>query len=197
MRKKIKEGRRLTIDLRAFVGSVFDTTEVNVGLVREDEPSWNEPLVSREQNQLQETVLKEEITLPRTENDVYFLHWESHLFNLALDHRDHPLKVICLHDLSREADDVCAVYRVDMFRSCLRCKHTQNPCTTAHVQNHLVLEEMPVPKDRLLECIHSRVVFQDLLHMHTTKKEKEETIKRSAIEKKKTRRRGIAQEKEK
>jgi len=50
-----------------------------------------QPLVASEENGLNEALLKEEITHPRTDDDINLLHWERHLLNLALDQCDHYL----------------------------------------------------------------------------------------------------------
>lgn len=83
-----KDFRFRTVDLLVLVISIFNSSNVDAGLVGKDDTSGCEPLVASENDRVQHGLIEEEIAHPLAHNDVNLLNGELDLFDLALDALD-------------------------------------------------------------------------------------------------------------
>ena len=81
---------------------VFDAQQHQLRAVGEDQttlllhvmqtPQLDQPLVTGVENRVQHRLVKEEVTHPLRDQNVYLLHWQFHLLHLSVDQRNHVLR---------------------------------------------------------------------------------------------------------
>mmetsp|Transcript_2317 Transcript_2317/g.5432 ORF Transcript_2317/g.5432 Transcript_2317/m.5432 type:complete len:217 (+) Transcript_2317:532-1182(+) len=151
------------MNLLLLVIVVFDTLNVQSGLVWEDEPSRNKPLVASDKHCVQHGLVQQTIAHPLRNDDVHFLHWEGDLLDLALDQCDLFCKTVDANNFPRSLDNFGAVNSVHMLRASTSSEHRQNSSATADVKNNLVLEQIRVLHDGVHVCFGADFILEHFL----------------------------------
>ena len=81
---------------------VLDAQQHQLRTVRKDQSALllrmndylqtHQPLVTGVENRVQHRLVKEEVTHPLRDQNVYLLHWQFHLLHLSVDQRNHILR---------------------------------------------------------------------------------------------------------
>lgn len=81
-----KDGRevRRTVNLLLFVILVFNGSNEDIRVVRENKAFWFEILVAREENGVKHGLVKKEVAHPFGNDDVELLYWKLNVFKFSL-----------------------------------------------------------------------------------------------------------------
>lgn len=115
-------------------------------LVREHQAILLQKLVTCHEYWVQHAFIQQKVPHPFWNDDIHFgvPGQLVQILHLGLQHGDHLLLLVQLHNLLSLLDDVTLVHGYDCLGSRFGTEERQDACTAAHVQHHLVLEEVLV-----------------------------------------------------
>mmetsp|Transcript_39461 Transcript_39461/g.77653 ORF Transcript_39461/g.77653 Transcript_39461/m.77653 type:complete len:236 (-) Transcript_39461:275-982(-) len=150
-------------DLLLLVLSILDRSNPQRGVVRVDQTTGLQPLVSTEEHGVQHAFIQKKVSHPLRHDDVNFIHRQFNFLCLSLHKLNHVCQTVVCHQLPGHIDNLRALDADHLLGTSTGSEHRQNSTATSNIQNHLVFEQVFVLQDCFLISSCSHGILEHLL----------------------------------